>query len=828
MAEDGLLLIAARALANGPLGEQGARANPWQFVASAEAGLRGGAVPEAVKPELHSLVALAYARLGLATMAAAHLSAAGVDRAMALREYVAALPDDRITKAERVAVCDRNIGAMGNDPGLHLLLRGAVDDWRERVGGSAAFRTSAGVAVVRSQATVDGEWRLFVDDAALAASIGSTSLGNGPLYFDGAHTPLTISRVFQATQAAPFEQQTRLVFLAATAGEVLDALSLRDLSELLSSSRVGFMVGSDVPRRLAVHFNERIKYVLGLSIALPTLPDSPGRWPRGTVAERLTQAGREQVVRTRRSREAVENIYSEREVPWWRARYESASSGGAKLRALVMTTRNSTMVRHVAHDFAEACAGAGIDATVVIEPDDTSRLTPLAVTAEIERVEPDLIVLINNVRSQLTATLPANIPVMTWVQDAMTHLFDEATGRALGEFDFIVGHLHPELFEKFGFPRERSMYSPVLASEVKFHDAPVDARVRERFECDIAYASHQSETPEQFRDRWLAGPPVGSWVASVMPHLFPRVVEAARRADVRGAQLLPALREIAAESYRRGMGEEPTARALALVMHSLAEPLAERALRQQMVTWAADTCDRRGWKLHLYGAGWDAHPRFARYAKGILAHGEGLRAAYQCPKLHLHAGLGGVHHQRVMECALSGGCTLVRIKADEVRLLEWWAQNDLAEGADLTNFVPAFPDRDGYLLTPVADHWQSMMVHALCDRLGVAQQHDRRGWQAVHAEQLRRPWHERSGTPLPFEAAWLAGDLSESGFWSEESFVRAATAVVESAERRASLASWQRNATLKHFSLSIVIARMLEMLRGSFESKTILTSAAGG
>lgn len=71
---------------------------------------------------------------------------------------------------------------------------------------------------------------------------------------------------------------------------------------------------------------------------------------------------------------------------------------------------------------------------------------------------------------------------------------------------------------------------------------------------------------------------------------------------------------------------------------------------------------------------------------------------------------------------------------------------------------------------------------------------------------------------MSFEAAWLAGDLAESGFWSAESFERAAASVIESPDRRASLASWQRSAARDNFSLAGMLGRTVEMIAGSFET----------
>jgi hypothetical protein len=97
-----------------------------------------------------------------------------------------------------------------------------------------------------------------------------------------------------------------------------------------------------------------------------------------------------------------------------------------------------------------------------------------------------------------------------------------------------------------------------------------------------------------------------------------------------------------------------------------ARPLADRMLRHQTLQWAAEIADRRAWRLHVYGRGCEAHPRFGRYAAGEVAHDDDLRACYQSAHAHLHMTIGNLVHQRVMECALSGGLALCRLTDESI------------------------------------------------------------------------------------------------------------------------------------------------------------------
>jgi hypothetical protein len=306
--------------------------------------------------------------------------------------------------------------------------------------------------------------------------------------------------------------------------------------------------------------------------------------------------------------------------------------------------------------------------------------------------------------------------------------------------------------------------------------------------------------------------PEGTTLANATQIALPLVIRCIADSSLAGPPMSSALRDIAERSLASVSIGIPAPSAIAAFQHQVVHPIAERALRQQMVGWASDLCEREGWRLHLYGKGWESSSRFAKHSRGTLEHGEELRAAYQCARTHLHAGLGGPHHQRVLECALSGGCTLVRIRGEDARLLEWWAQNELTRDARAEQFTTVNVGGQPFLMAPVADHWQAMMAHAAMDRLGLPQQHPHRGMQAVGVDQL----HEAPARePVPLEAAWLMGDPSETAFWCRESFERAARAVVTLPCRRESLHAWQSRAAREHFGLERFARRMLDLVARS-------------
>lgn len=341
------------------------------------------------------------------------------------------------------------------------------------------------------------------------------------------------------------------------------------------------------------------------------------------------------------------------------ARLAGLATGGTPTtpaRVLIITTRYTTFLRHSASDLAAALSDLGAHAEVFIEPDAGARVSTLAVARAVHRTNPDLVITFNYTRQVFGSLLPRTLPVACWVQDAMPHLFNPSTGAGLGPHDIIAGYLFPELFSRFGCDASRAVSLPVPACARKFSPSSPQR------ECELALVSHHAETPEAMHARLAREAGGAPPLARALGMLYPRVRDIASQAHA----LPPAQRLLKAtqDALRSAMGCEPPAHVLSMVLHSYARPMADRFFRHEAIAWAASVCERRAWRLRLYGRGWEQHPGMARFAAGELPHGQALRDAYAGAAAHLHLSLMSLVHQRVVECGLSGGLVLARWHAD--------------------------------------------------------------------------------------------------------------------------------------------------------------------
>lgn len=733
--------------------------------------------------EVRFLTAATLGALGLGTLATGQIhllgdEAQGDPSVVELFAALRRLPDDRVSSATLEKNCKDNLAALAaRDVKIDTAAAAA---WESRLLSRSVHRALDG-NMIRRDAEGEGRdriraWSGLSDlKAASVSAVDPAKLSRGlearPVVVEGIDPPWLLERVATVLEPAPEGYRPAIFVVQEDVQEFLDGLSLADLRALLSDDRIEFFVGAGAAEKLTRRF--------------AAARETSGPQGMFTVSCRTRAASLDQVIRgaigaqERESRELGEKIRvrsASRGPEYWRARYKDAmSEGGTPLRVLIPTSRFTTFLSHAAGDLSRAITRAGHQARILMEPSDRERLNALAYQRQVLDFDPDLIVMINRPRACMKAIFPAEVPYVTWTQDAMPQLFDEAVGRAQGPMDFMVGHMLPELFRVFGYPCERLVPMPVVADAEKFHEGEVDPRDAARFACEVAVVTHHSETPEAMHDRLRGQLGNAPAVQTVFDHLFPQLERVAL-----DPMSLPPNKRIGAMvdlALRQTLAREPEAKTRAMVMRNYALPVADRFFRHQAIRWAANVCDRRGWRLHLYGKGWENHAAFSKHARGTLSHGEELRAAYASAALNLHLCLTSLVHQRVLECFLSGGFVAARLHRDMIAGVKTRAQlAAMASGA--TPIVDEMHDRIGF---PIADIPDAMEAAELLQRLGMPAEHTL--WIAnARAADLKK----YNAAYDRHDENWLLGDMAAIGFTDELSLERLI-------ERATSEPDWKRD-----------------------------------
>ncbi|MBN8644213.1 MAG: hypothetical protein J0L61_03105 [Planctomycetes bacterium] len=556
-----------------------------------------------------------------------------------------------------------------------------------------AARSEAGAGLLHRQLTLLGEEgaglvgagavaglpSLWTRRDAQAAARAVASAGDGlkPFVVEGLSTDL-LELLLEATPSRTDAYSARAVFVEPDAGRALGVLAERDVSAALRHPRFKVFVGPGAVERVGAWLNGLDALRVSLPdrvLRPPTAGGGPARVPG--LEGLLASAAAAQAALHESLRRSVWQAYAARSRESWRTRFAS----GERLKVLIPISRFSTFVRHSAEDLAGALRRAGHEALVLTEPDAHSKLASPAYLEAFDTFEPDLVVLINFTRQHMGQAVPPGVPFVCWVQDRMAHLFDPACGAAQGDLDFLIGHMHADLFDHFNYPRKNRRFRFVPACPVKFHGGPIAPGLMARLACDVSYASHQSETPERFHER--TAPMFGS-VANVRAALEPLRAAASRwMDDLDGSPsaVRPARVDLVREALAGAGMPRPDERLVMTVFGNYLVPLMERMLRHRTLEWAAAVCRRRGWSLRLFGRGWVSHPTLSVFAGGAIDHEEdALRSVYRASRVNLHLSLNTNSHQRVMECALSGGLMIRRGPSPDWELAKTGLMSRAAEG----------------------------------------------------------------------------------------------------------------------------------------------------
>ncbi|MEM8835316.1 MAG: hypothetical protein AAGD00_05805 [Planctomycetota bacterium] len=679
-----------------------------------------------------------------------------------IRAIAGTLPTTRMMPGAIVANCRANLDALGNGSrnGLESDFEAWASDVREAR--RAFFRTDRGNVIVRRGNTLDS-WDWLRDERGLANAVNlgfeavtdRSSVNDCPGVLVVAHAapPWLLERVLGAIGSGAQGYRPRVY--AVHDGDpslVLDALGVTRFScvnlRLMTRAQLSTELESLWRWRLP---NRAIGPVAARAALQPMIDKA--RAVQQRAADRLSAA----VSEKRRARD--------------RSFYGDRFTHAEGVRALLPVTRYSSYVRHAAEDLAGAIERAGDQARVLMEP--APDLRPSAaheLEAHLE-FDPDVIIVPNWPRARRASATPGAVPFVCWVQDMLGHLFDPRIGTAQSELDFTAGLVNGALVRDFGYPLDRVTFQTTPACPVKFHNAAIDPQRAERFACDVAYVSHQSEPIDRFLDRLLARATsdAESRLVRAIAHEVTARIDAIDRPSVWDFTY-QAFEDLTRAGISETLGESHAGgMQVAHTLSQLTMPIAERVFRHTMLRWAHEACEQCGLRLAIYGKGWE-RTEFAEFARGDVDHAEDLRACYASARCHLHGSLSSNAHQRVFECALAGGLMLRRGPSPDAPTILQGVRQRLAE-------QPINIENDGRRGYRIAHESMLLEPHAhghcvrrldsvlergrtgLFERNGVEY---RAEWIDVDAERAHRAW--APSIPLEQFPDWSFDDAHESRF----------------------------------------------------------------
>jgi hypothetical protein len=466
-----------------------------------------------------------------------------------------------------------------------------------------------------------------------------------------------------------------LYFLARELERLWAVLHFHDWAKLLADPRVRLFAGADAV--------EQATRSLAQNPLVPwpkfSVTVDPTIWPAGSGIDCMLRDAHESVSPRMNQLTRQLNALDATIDPLQLA---SRFSGGT-LRVLGITSRFTTFLQYSMRDWLAAFESLGHETLLLIEQADHELVNPLEFASISADFRPDLILMIDHYRGEFTG-LPQRVPCVMWVQDRLPNIYRAQAGAAQKEMDFVIGYGRQECALSHGYPAERFMPAMVGFNEKRFARRELGASEIEQFTCDVSFVSHASTPPEvlvQNEIQKTNSPEAANFLRDMFDRL--RAIYDAGSFVTEAGHVQRIIREAMREN-----GIETSS--FGALSDFVLQRVNNALFRQQAVGWLADMDVR----LHLYGRGWENHPRFRQSARGVADNERQLSAIYQASAINMQITPFGAVHQRLCDGLAAGGFFLLRHCTGDTcdriyqDLWNWVEQNDIRTGQQLFKQAP--------------------------------------------------------------------------------------------------------------------------------------------
>lgn len=341
---------------------------------------------------------------------------------------------------------------------------------------------------------------------------------------------------------------------------------------------------------------------------------------------------------------------------------EHIKSGKPKI--LFMTSRFTTVLQYHTRDCMEAAKTLGCETELVIEPDGIRRVTDFYTVERLAEFKPDIIFCIDHFRYEKKFAIPQEIVWITWVQDPMPHIMDEATPGKLTDRDFVMSLYTEGELETIGYPKEKLIDAPIPANHHIYKPYKLTQEEYQAYACDICFVCHASDVDKHIEEELLKYPKeLWEAIATVYKgyqeyvyqtgHIFYRLEE---------------IKEYISGVLRQRYGIVLAEEVLTYITGDMRIRFNQRVYRQVLVDWLLDA----GFKdIKLWGNGWSDNPKYQLYAMGVAKNGATLSKIYQSSKVVLGNNFIVTSAARTWESMLSGAfymCNYVPPEVDDTSI----------------------------------------------------------------------------------------------------------------------------------------------------------------
>lgn len=470
-----------------------------------------------------------------------------------------------------------------------------------------------------------------------------------PYMIEGVAVGHVLRKIYDGTSKMFLSYTPMIHLLEPNIAQFAVWLHLDDHRDILRDERFHPWLGEDGADRFVEYYRAR-------PAMMPPLESTHQRgWAMATqrfAPAAIKRLGDERNERADRAKEEILAKLAGHDNP---AHYADrfAARSDRPLRILGITSRFTTFLQYSMRDIQRAAISQGHEFRILIEENDHTPILPSDYTrGQIAEFLPDLIVILDHNRKEYGDSYDMPIPFCNWIQDDLPNLFGPDCGKGLHPYDLVVGTIGNWKANNSGYPREQWHFLPVPVSLATFSNDPISPADRRKHECDISFASHLHTTRDELLRETLnsiSRPEIRKLVETQFEQLGPQI--ASGKLPGSPIQTIGRIQELANElGFMIDHADADRLRRI------FTDRLINSHFREQALEWASDM----GLDLHIYGKGWERHPKLAKHAKGVAEHGEHLRCIYQASRINLQAVPIGAVHQRLLEGLCSGGFFAIR------------------------------------------------------------------------------------------------------------------------------------------------------------------------
>ncbi len=573
------------------------------------------------------------------------------------------LPDGQIPWSQRSDLFEKNISALcDRDYDVSEI----VDRWHHRQNDFQLYQDRGRVDQIRMRFSENiwawipffGHHKLVSDAQELPEDI--TTLCPGPYLFDGLDLGHFFGRIYGKTVDTFLGYSCPLYVVEPDAALLALVLHLHDWSNILADPRIFIFTGANGTNELRKLWDNNPD--LPLPTQVRTLSQySPRSNPSAVQTTEQALASREKTVTE--SLADLNGRYNKFDLAYWSNRFEQAlNSTGEPLRILAGVSVHTTFLQYSMRDTKRAIESLGHRCMVLQESSNHETIGPITYHNAIREFRPDVFLSLDHMRPEFGSIIPRGLPVLTWDQDQLPHVFTDEIMRRVSKHDFLVGY-SKDRWVFAGCEPKQFLNARVPTCPKQFDGQPLTPDEIAKYSCDLSYVSHASQTPQQFHDeerRQYQDPNVQALLDCIYA-CTPEIL--AKYSTMHSESPYEILEQA---QQRSGITIRDDALHQRIVSWYLWR-LRDRIYRHDALAWAATWAKKNNREFRIYGRGWDAHPTLSPFAAGLAENGRELLCIYRASKINLQLMPAGFIHQRALDGLAAGGFFLTRLAPDDLK-----------------------------------------------------------------------------------------------------------------------------------------------------------------